>query len=342
MTKPIVAREHAHTEQRFSLDYARAWGEPTGQVDFRSSAADFVVDEELGLVLSGDGDHVYLQIRKTEQNTHWVAEQLAQFYQIDGSELGYCGLKDRRAVATQWFSVRLPEAQTELSPVAQLLPGTELWPGCELLQITRHRRKLRRGMHEANSFKICLRNFSGEPGLAEQRLNIIAELGVPNYFGEQRFGREGGNLRAAEQILSQSISRKGRDRKWGIYVSAARSHLFNTVLSARVGDGSWRKPVDGEISPSGPLWGRGRSGIGKRLGALEDDVLAGHTLWCHGLEHCGFEQQRRPLVLIPKRLSWQWQHRQLDIQFTLPPGTYATSILRELALTNVPLSRPVL
>ncbi|RLA54637.1 MAG: tRNA pseudouridine(13) synthase TruD [Gammaproteobacteria bacterium] len=323
-------------EQAFSLNLCRAWGGPVGCADFRTTADDFIVVELLQWPFSDDGDHIYLKIRKRNQNTRRVAENLAQIFGVALQDIGYCGLKDRRAVTTQWFSIRHSELPLGLQAGSQLLAQ------CEVLRVTRHRRKLSRGMHSGNAFDLHLRNFEGDMELAEQRLITIGGQGVPNYFGEQRFGIDGGNLLAADRLLSQSSSRKSRDPKWGLYVSAARAHLFNSVLSARIGQGIWATAVGGETVPSGPLWGRGRSSAGKELAELEARVLAPHAVWCHGLEHCGLQQERRDLIVVPSTMSWQWQQRDLHLAFTLPPGAFATAVLRELLVTNVPADSAML
>lgn len=321
-----------------------------GSAAFRSSAEDFavderLVDESLDGNLSGDGDHIYLQIRKRYQNTRWVATQLCALYDVDEKDVGYGGLKDRRALTSQWFSVRQPDRRFDALNLASPA-GLKALPECEVLQVRRHRRKLRRGTHSGNAFNITLRDFEGDVEQAEQRLLTISTQGVPNYFGEQRFGIDGGNLIAADRILRQPISRHGRDAKWALYISAARSQLFNQVLSARVERETWRTAVGDEgVSadlPSGPLWGRGRSTPGKQVMMLEAEILTPYEAWCHGLEHCGLNQERRGLVLTPEAMSWRWQGRNLHIKFFLPPGTYATSVLRELVFTHVPASAAML
>lgn len=325
-----------------------------GAAAIRSRAEDFVVDELLADELlvdellvderlvderfdenpSAHGDHICLQIRKRYQNTRRVAAQLATLYEVDEKDVGYCGLKDRRALTSQWFSVRQPDRRYDQLNLGSPAVSSAL-PECEVLKVTRRRRKLRRGMHRGNAFRITLRDFDGDPELAEQHLLTIRAQGAPNYFGDQRFGIDGGNLVAADRILRQSISRHGRDGKWGLYISAARSQLFNQVLSARVEGGTWLTQIDDEGDATGPLWGRGRNAIDKQLAAFEAQVLAPYQAWCHGLEHCGLKQERRALVLRPEAMSWHWQGRDLTVEFFLPPGAYATSVLRELAFTHV-------
>ncbi len=322
------------------LNYNHAWGDVIGRADIRTVPEDFVVEERFEQPLSGDGDHIYLQIRKRGQNTRWIASNLAQIFKVEDSDVGYCGLKDRRALTTQWFSVRQPSSNFDCL-AGSLRSDPSVLAGCEVLQHRRHRRKLRRGIHSSNVFQIRLCNFRGDIKAVEQRLKLIATQGVPNYFGEQRFGTDGANLAEADRILNQSISsrpNKHRDSQWGLYISAARSHLFNCVLSARIKHGDWRTSEPEGTSPTGPLWGRGRSRVDPALARFEAEVLAPYQQWCHGLEHCGLQQDRRALLLLPEAMQWQWQDGVLQMQFELPPGAYATSVLRELTTTQVPKS----
>ncbi len=113
-------------------------------------------------------------------------------------------------------------------------------------------------------------------------------------------------------------------------VSAARSWLFNLVLAARVRDGSWKRPLEGEIRPEGPLWGRGRSPATPAAAAVEAAALADWHAWCHALEHAGLHQERRALVLVPEALSWRWQDADLVLDFRLGRGEFATALLTEL------------
>ena len=299
----------------FALNFAHALGEPAWALGFRTHMSDFQVAETLGFTPDGDGEHLLLHLRKTGQNTRWVALQLANFYGVPEYSVGYCGLKDRRAVTSQWFSVQLP------GNTAPALPAIE---GCEVIDSARHLRKLRPGMHRDNRFTIRLRDGAGHQDAINGRLAAIARSGVPNYFGEQRFGRDAGNLREVAAIVSRPRPRF-RGKKGGLYLSAARSWLFNLVLDRRVRDGSW------QMVPDGPLWGRGRSAADVDTGATEAEVLAPWRHWCEVLEHSGLSQERRPLVLMPDSFAWSWQDGDLTLSFGLPPGTFATALLREVA-----------
>jgi len=182
---------------------------------------------------------------------------------------------------------------------------------------------------------------------AEQQIRIVDTLkvrlasGVPNYFGEQRFGRDQSNLLAAEAWFIQQC--KPHPKRRSMVMSAARAYLFNTVLAERVRQNTWRQAIEGDVLaesfPTGPLWGRGRSVVGALSESLEKEALKSFSPWCHGLEYCGLKQERRSLVLLPQSLSVRWTGLDLDrgpqhnlqISFSLGVGTFATAILAEVA-----------
>ena len=307
----------------FPLDFNHAYKRLGVSAELKAEPEDFIVVEELDEAsFSGAGEHVCLQIRKRQQNTRWIAAALAEVAGVAERDIGFCGMKDRRAVTTQWFSVAYAN-DWSMSPRAI--------PDCEVLQVFRHQRKLRRGSHRGNRFAIRLRNVSAsvDQKILDERLTQIAENGVPNYFGDQRFGIEGQNLAEADRLLRRGRQRKMSGRQ-GIFLSAARSYLFNQVLSERVKEGSWAQALEGEVNPQGPLWGRGRSSAKAELAGLESRVLDDFQPWCNALEHLGLEQQRRDLLLRPRAFEWCRQGLDLCLSFQLPVGTYATTVLREL------------
>jgi tRNA pseudouridine13 synthase len=267
-----------------------------------------------------------VHIRKRDQNTQWVAGLLAELAGIKRNDVSYCGMKDRFAVTTQWFSLYLPGKEI---PPEQLVHGD-----FEILSMARNNKKLRRGMHAANAFRLVLRDFAAlDEHFTEidARLNSILSNGVPNYFGEQRFGHDCGNLHQAQDLIERD-QLKGNRRGTGIYLSAARSWLFNLVLAERLRQNNWSQPFENEAEPSGPLWGRGRSAASGDLEALEQAVLAPWQPWCYALEHAGLKQERRALVLTPQNMHWQrLAVDQLELSFDLSGGCFATVILREIA-----------
>ena len=334
-------------------------GPPQVSARLKLAPEDFQVRECLGFEPDGTGSHALLHVRKREANTEWVARQLARHAGLPASRVSFAGLKDRQAVTEQWFSVDLAGA---VEPDWATLDVA----GVSVLRAERHGRKLKRGALTGNRFHLRLRELSGPIDELEARLARVTEQGVPNYFGPQRFGRDGANLNGAEALFAGA---RIRDRhKRGMFLSAARSFLFNTVLSARVAQGSWCTILEGEalslrgsrsffvaepgdtalaarlaagdISPSGPLWGTGEALARAEAAALEHAVLEPYASWRAGLEAAGLRQERRALRLLPDGLQWDWEDGDLVLEFQLPPGTYATALVRELILSE-PVSEPV-
>ncbi|MCK9539542.1 tRNA pseudouridine(13) synthase TruD [Dokdonella sp.] len=326
-----------------------AHGGPVLRARLRAQAADFVVEEVLGFAPDGSGEHVFVQVEKIGANTDWVAGRLAAFARVPPAAVGYAGLKDRHALTWQTFSVHLPgRADPDWSALAV--------PGVRVLAAERHSRKLKRGAHRGNRFRICLREAEGDHERAAGRLAALAADGVPNYFGEQRFGRDGGNLELARALFAgQALPRAQR----GFALSAARAEIFNAVLAARVAAGSWNRGLDGEvwmlagsqsvfgpepmdealarrvsaadIHPTGPLWGRGNLRSGAAVRVLEERIASEHADFAQGLERAGLAQERRALRLPVAGLAWEWQGgAELVLSFELARGSFATTVLREL------------
>lgn len=320
----------------------------------RSEAADFQVDEIPSVTPCGEGEHLWLNIRKTDANTDWVAGQLARLFSIKRQDVGYAGLKDRNAVTTQWFSLYLPGR--EIEDVGSMLE--EPLASCiEILQQSRHQRKLRPGTLEGNRFRIAVRDCSGDKAALEQTLQDIKQYGMPNYFGEQRFGQAFGNVQRASDWFAGQFKPKNRHQR-SLYLSAARSWIFNHVLSARVVRQSWDRRLQGEvfmldgskawfvddgsedlsqrladfdIHPSGVLWGRGRLESGAEAAKLEQAVANEFADLCAGLEKHGLKQERRALRVKLADLDHRWlTDNMLQLEFSLPPGSYATVLLQQL------------
>lgn len=327
-----------------------AYGTPPLGARLRSSPEDFVVEEILGYDADGAGEHALLWVEKRGANTDWVARELAKFAGVSQVAVGYAGMKDRHAVTRQTFSVQLagkPDPDWSTFPHAEV----------KVLAATRHSRKLKRGALRGNRFVLVLRETQGDREAAERVLAQIATRGVPNYYGEQRFGREGGNV---EQARAMFAGRRVERDKRSFLLSAARSQIFNSVLAARVERDAWDKPLDGEIwslagsrswfgpepftdvlaerlaradiHPSGPLWGQGEPPAQAEAGALEREVGAVYGDLAAGLAAARMDQERRPLRLMPKDLRWRWHDdAALELSFELPAGAYATVVVRELA-----------
>lgn len=329
----------------------RAFGTAVLTAQIRTAPEDFFVEEIPAFEPTGEGEHLLLTIEKRGLNTAFVAKELARWAGIPEMGVSYAGLKDRHAVTRQWFSVHLPKKKAPDFEALQV-------EGLKILESTWHNRKLPRGALAGNRFVLVLRNVEGERDAIDARLVQIAARGLPNWFGEQRFGHGGGNIGKA---LAMFGGRRVKREERSILLSAARSELFNRVLTARVASDSWDKPLDGEvwmldgsrsvfgpepwsdelarrlaefdIHPSGPLWGAGElRSTGEcaqvELAAIADDVsLRLRT----GLEAAELKQERRALRLKAGELAWEWPDATaLKLSFALPPGSYATALLHEL------------
>ena len=332
-----------------SLSFAQ--GEPPGSGLIRQSPEDFHVTEIPLLEPDGSGEHAWLLVRKRNENTAGVADRLASHAGVHTRNVSYAGRKDRNAVTEQWFSVHLPGRD---DPDWSALDMENL----TVLRHARHSRKLQRGTLRGNAFKIILRNITGGRAALEQRLQQVRIAGVPNYFGEQRFGRNGGNLRTAERLFARPRLRLSRNQR-SMALSAARSLLFNRVLSKRVGSGTWDRPVAGDamqltgshsyfvaesvdaellrraaaqdIHPTGPLCGRGKVPVTGECLAIESRVLADFAGVTRGLEAAGVRLDRRALRVAVSDMVWRWlTDDALELSFSLPAGSYATAVLREL------------
>lgn len=299
---------------------------------------DFIVTELPQQLPSGEGEHIWLEIEKNGANTAFVAQQLAEAVSVQEGDVGYAGLKDRYAITRQWFSIYLPNGKGKgETPDLTLLKHPEF----KVLTQSRHVKKLRRGDLRGNQFRILLRDVTGDRNAIETNLEAVARHGVPNYFGAQRFGHDGGNVMQGLAMLAREI-RVRNPKKKGLYLSALRSFVFNEVLALRIQQGLWGKTLPGDVMdeagrPTGPLWGRGRVIATDQAQALENGVAERHTALCDGMEHAGLDQERRALVATPGDMSWEWpQADQLVLAFWLPAGNYATSVLNEILRTTEP------
>jgi tRNA pseudouridine13 synthase len=334
-----------------------AHGAPVLDAVIRTAPEDFIVEEVDAFEASGAGEHLLLTVRKRGMNTAHAARRIAQWAGVAESAIGYAGLKDRHALTTQRFSVWMPGRE---APDAATLDAGSANPdeSLEVLHAAWHARKLPRGALVGNRFELVLRDVQGERQAIESRLQAIAARGVPNYFGEQRFGRGGDNVGKA--LMMFAGRRVKRDERTFL-LSAARSELFNRVLAARVRAGHWDRslpgevwmlagtrsvfgpePLDdglaqrlqaGDIHPTAPLWGAGESRATDAVRALEHDALADPALQPlrSGLERAGLRQERRATRLLPDALQWEWlEQGVLRLQFQLPAGAYATVVLDEL------------
>jgi len=314
--------------------WPKAYPASGASATLKSLNEDFIVTELPLQLPSGAGEHLWLDVEKNGANTAFVAQQLAAAAGVQEWDVGYAGLKDRYAITRQWFSIYLPKGETP--DLTQLQH-----PEFKVLSQSRHVKKLRPGDLQGNHFRIVLRDVRGDRAAIELNLQAIASQGVPNYFGAQRFGHEGGNVEQGRAMLAREI-RVRNPKKKGIYLSAVRSFVFNEVLALRIQQGLWGQTLPGDVMdaagrPTGPLWGRGRVSSSDQAQALENGVAAAHAVLCDGMEHAGLDQERRALVASPAGLTWEWpQADQLLLSFSLPAGNYATSLLSEILSATEP------
>ena len=328
----------------------RACGPALGSAVLKASAEDFQVDEVLDIPLSGDGEHLWLWVEKRNLNTEEAARRLAKAAGVPLRTVSYAGLKDRMALTRQWFSLQLPgKADPDLSKAED--------DTLKILQTTRHKRKLQRGAHAANGFTLRLTGMNVDHGALDARLEQLKALGVPNYFGTQRFGHDGGNVFDAQQWAGRKALPEQRNVRSRL-LSTARSFLFNQILAARVADGSWNQALLGDLlaftdsrsffpataaelddprlaildlHPTGALWGEGELGTAGRACEIEQNVSGAHADLADWLIKAGLGQERRILRLPIGRLSWHYPEPDiLQLEFVLPAGCFATVVVREL------------
>lgn len=331
------------------LDPPYAHGGPCGTGQIRVVPEDFVVREWLGFDADGEGDHWLLKVRKRGANTHWVVKQLSRLSGIQQRDIGFAGLKDRNAVTEQSFSL----------PVRSAMESDWLGvtgDGFEVIDAVRHRRKLKRGALKGNEFEIVVRQFTGDAAALQARIAAIAEHGVPNHFGPQRFGVDGSNLARARRMFAGEPVHDRLQR--GFALSAARAAIFNAVLARRIVDRSWNVLQAGDVAnldgsnsvfvveqaddvliercqrqdvhPTGPLWGSGDLKSSGAIALLETQVAAQLAAFGDGLAQAGLAQERRSLRLRVGDLRSTQADGQLRLCFRLPRGAFATAVLHEL------------
>ena len=330
------------------LDFAYLYGKPSSTGLLRSEMSDFKVFEQLPFKPCGEGEHLFIHIRKTGANTVFVARQLAKYFSVNERLVSYAGLKDRFAVTEQWFGIHVPgKKEYDLSDLAI--------DGVEVISYARHNKKLRIGALSGNRFELRLRNVSNVDELM-RRWHTIAAFGVPNYFGEQRFGIDAGNIEKARSLFSGT---KVKDKKKrGIYLSAARSIIFNQVVSQRIEQQKFDSLTTGDvfmlagtqsvfladdidekivsrfkekdIDLTAPMWGAGDLMTQGESLLFEQQIAEQYQEFCEGLPRFGLKQERRRIRLSFTEGDINSEDDNVTLSFFLPAGCYATTILREL------------
>ena len=330
------------------LDFAYLYGKPTSTGLLRSEMSDFKVFEQLPFQPCGEGEHLFIHIRKTGANTVFVARQLAKYFSVKEKLVSYAGLKDRFAVTEQWFGIHVPgKKEYDLNDLKI--------DGVEVLYYARHNKKLRIGALSGNRFELTLHNVTNIDELV-RRWHTISAFGVPNYFGEQRFGINAGNIGKAQSLF---LGEKVKDKKKrGIYLSAARSIIFNQVVSQRIKQQKFDFLTTGDvfmlagtqsvfladnidekiesrfkekdIDLTAPMWGAGELMSQGETQLFEQKVAENYQELCQGLPRFGLKQERRRIRISFTAGDIKSEEDNVTLSFILPAGCYATTILREL------------
>ncbi|MBU2863740.1 tRNA pseudouridine(13) synthase TruD [Reinekea forsetii] len=333
---------------KFSLDWPHAYSFERVKGVLKQYPEDFKVTEKLPESPSGEGEHLWLTIEKTNQNTAWVAKQIAKWANVQPRHVSYAGLKDRQAITIQTFSVHLPGLQTPDTGLLEI-------DGVKIINATRHSKKLRTGQLIGNNFTIRVRNVEQSKDIIEKNWSQVCEQGIPNYFGPQRFGRQGKNVEDGSQWLLGE--KKLPKHLQSICLSAVRSYLFNNLLAQRIAEGSWSTLIpgdfaqfnagkagfycekiepaeierckNGEISPSASLPGESRDEFAA-LDAREQNTLEPFQELTSALINKRVARHFRKLRVFPESPALHFESGDPVFSFFLPAGCYATAVMTEL------------
>ncbi|MDD1782950.1 tRNA pseudouridine(13) synthase TruD [Enterovibrio sp. ZSDZ35] len=336
------------TDVMNSLAYLH--GKPTATGKLKVKPEHFFVSETLDFTPAGHGEHFLVRIRKIGENTKYVANELAKACGVKSRDVSWAGLKDRHAVTEQWFSVHLPgQPDPDLSEFVAEHEGVDA-----ILETARHDKKMRPGDLIGNHFKLVITDFDGDDAI-EARLADIREKGVPNYFGSQRFGRNGNNVTSARDWGQDKFRVRDKSKR-SFYLSAARSFLFNQVLSERIGkdlchsvmlgdllinaneetilvediDSAIEKLIAGDWQISGPMTGDNALPTQQDAQAFEQAIVDTEPHLLAVIRSNRMRHERRPLLLSPENMVWVREGDMLTIEFSLPAGCFATAVMREI------------
>lgn len=330
----------------YSLEQlAYRFGKPTETATIRQQPEHFKVQELIRVEPDGTGEHLWLNIRKRGMNTQFLMKQVARWAGVSERNVSHAGLKDRHAVTEQWLSVQLPGKP---NPDISELENDDI----QVLAAHRHSQKLRPAVLLANRFELLLTNVSDPQAVVDRWQKV--QQGVPNYFGEQRFGHEFGNIDKAKQLFA---GKRFKRHLQGLFLSAARSWLFNCMVSERIerdlfsqlisGDmlmlagsrshfvnqGETDLPerlASGDVQLTAPLWGDGNDRLESDYLQLVQTVTSKEPELAEGLVKQRVKMALRSVLLKPEHGRIDIVDNDVKIGFVLPSGSFATSVLREL------------
>lgn len=320
----------------------------------RATPEDFQVQERPLYLPCGEGEHLYVTVTKRGLSTPDLVRRLSSVLGVKTLAIGVAGLKDARAVTTQMVSIQgvQPDRLDRVKPDDHIV---------KIDVLGRHRNRLRTGHHAGNHFRLVVRDIADHaPESVPAILELLIKRGVPNYFGPQRQGKGGDNYLIGASLLTDQARREAMSRSKRIwYLNTYQSHLFNRIVARRIDrldrilTGDWAMKAENgacflvddaeteqpradrfEIHPTGILFGSRVSWAGGEPGRIEEAVVAEAGTTKEALvlaaKACGFRGERRALRVRLADLDWSLDGSALTLSFSLPPGAYATSVLREL------------
>lgn len=325
-------------------------GKPTAQGKLKLKPEHFQVNENLGFGFTGEGEHLMVRIRKTGENTAFVANELAKACGVKSKDVSWAGLKDRHAVTEQWLSVHLPKG--EMPDFSAFLAQ---YPSIEIVATDRHNKKLRPGDLIGNEFVVTLSEVTDVAEVVS-RLEKIIQTGVPNYFGSQRFGHDGNNVDEARRWGRDNVRTRNQNKR-SLYLSAARSWIFNAIVSSRIEQGAFEQVLEGDLLQasnelllvdsvdSAEVNEKVKAGDYLITAAMAGDNALPTQAQALLLEQPQLDAEpdlmalirgnrmrhdRREIALKAQDLSWQVNGDEVTLRFALDSGCFATSIVREL------------
>lgn len=325
-------------------------GKPTATAKIKAQPEHFQVNEVLGYEFTGNGEHLMVRIRKTGENTSFVANELAKACGVKSKDVSWAGLKDRHAVTEQWLSIHLPKGDTP-----DFSDFLAQYPSIEIVATTRHNKKLRPGELAGNQFVVTLSEVSDVKDVL-RRLESIATTGVPNYFGSQRFGNQGNNIEEARRWGKENVRTRNQNKR-SMLLSAARSWIFNSIVSERIEQGLFNTVIEGDmletqsslvLAQESNLAELNESlvkGLSDITAAMAGDNALPTQAKALELEQPHLDAEpdlmalirgnrmrhdRRAISLKAQDLTWQAEGDSVTLRFSLDAGCFATSIVREL------------
>lgn len=348
--------------KNFEYQLKYPYGQALAPVTWKQECEDFLVKENLSLEFSGEGEFLWLYIKKRNLNTEALAKEVAKAARIPAAKVFWSGLKDKKSVANQWLCLHLG-GKVDRDKWLKILEAKKPreW---EILEAQVHHKKLKIGTHQSNSFEVKL--FLEEDSLAkpdltksiESRLESIKKFGFPNYFGPQRFGKNNSNLQTADKLFEGKVQVKNKHHR-GLALSAARSYLFNLQVDHRIRSGNFDQPLLGdvyqiagtqslftdvdsdikqrvqnlEVHPTALLMGYGKDLAAQDCLELELEIETKHSQWVRRLKDFKVGKERRSIRCVAQELEWSdlsmltVEQAFIELKFTLPKGSFASELI---------------